>query len=37
MSLHVHKTENGPSELGHIGSVVDVISAVLPQEVTSKR
>lgn len=37
MVLLVHKTGHGLSELGHIGSVVDVIRAVLPQEVTSKR
>lgn len=37
MGLLVHETGNGPTELGHIGSVIDVIRATLPQEVTSKR
>lgn len=37
MGIYIHKTGDGPSELGHIGTVVDVIRAVLPEEVTSKR
>lgn len=37
MKLSIHKTGHGPCDLGHIGSVTDVINANLPREVTSKR
>jgi len=37
MGIYINKTGHGPSELGHIGSVVDIIRADIPKEITSKR